>query len=134
MEQAAEVGDVQDVVLDRDAAHRAVHRLFEVDLAVAVAIDFAVVPDGGRVRIRPGEVALLRLDGLQPLVRDRLLRIGRVERQLGAHVAALGRVDAPQVADAFAVLRIFADGDVHQAVVDHRRADDVVPRGPDSEL
>ena len=32
--------------------------------------------------------------------------------------------------DAFAVLGIFADGDVDQAVVDDRRADDVVPRGP----
>ena len=33
------------------------------------------------------------------------------------------------MADAFAVLGIFADGDVHQAVVDDRRADDVVARG-----
>ena len=114
---------------------RAVHRFFEVDLAVAVVVDLAVVPDGGRVRIRPGEVALLRLDDrLQPLVRDRLGRVLRVERQLGAHVAALRRIDAPQVADAFAVLGILADGDVDQAVVDHRRADDVVARGPVAEL
>ena len=33
------------------------------------------------------------------------------------------------MADAFAVLGIFADGDVHLAVVNHRRADDVVARG-----
>ena len=74
MEQAAEVGDEEDAVLDGHGAERAVHGFFEVDLAVAVVVDFAVVPDGGRVRIRPGEVALLRHDRLQPLVRDRLGR------------------------------------------------------------
>ena len=70
VEQAAVVGDVEDVVLDRHAAQRAVHDFVEVDLAVAVFIDRAVVPNRGRVRIRPGEVALLGLDRLQPLVRQ----------------------------------------------------------------
>ena len=45
----------------------------------------------------------------------------------------LGRIDAPQVARAFAVLGIFADRHVHAAVVNHRRANDVVPRGADSD-
>ncbi len=113
--------------------HGAVHRFLEGDLAVAVAVVFAVVPDDGRVRIRPGEIALRFDYRLQPLVRNRLLGIRRIERQFGADVAAvevLRRIDAPQVPDAFAVLRIFADGDVDQSVVDHRRADEMVSRGP----
>ena len=87
------------------------------------------MPDDGRVRIRPGDFAVLFDDGLHPLRGDRLLRVCRVEGQLGADVAALGRIDAPEMADAFAVLGIFADGDVDQAIVDHRRADDVIARG-----
>src|SRR5207244_12841760 len=51
----------------------------------------------------------------------------------GADVAALRRIDAPEMADAFAVFGVFADGDVDQAFVDHRRADEVVARGRGAE-
>ena len=44
------------------------------------------------------------------------------------YITALGRVDAPQMAGAFTMLRIFTNGDVHASVVDHRRANDVVAR------
>jgi hypothetical protein len=64
VQEAAEVGDVDEAVLDRRRRDR--------------AADLVVVPD-------------------QPGLRD---------------VAALGGVDAVHVADAFAVLRILAVGDV----------------------
>ena len=119
MEQAAEVGDVQHAVFDGHAAERAVHGFFEVDLVVAVEVDLAVVPDGRRVRIGPGEIAFLRFTtACSRLWRNRFLRVGGVEGQLGAHVAALGGVDAPQVAGAFAVFGIFAHRHVDEAVVE----------------
>ena len=66
-------------------------------------------------------------------MRNRRGQIGRVVRQLGAHVAAFRGVDAPQVANALAVLGVLADGDVHHSFVDHRRGDDVVARAAAAE-
>ena len=57
-----------------------------------------------------------------------------VDGQLRADVAALGRIDAPQDADAFAVLGILAGAEVDLVVVDDRRADDVVPRAAAAEF
>ena len=108
---------------------RAVHRFFEVDLAVAVGVEL-----GCSARRRPssgfgaGDFALLRdrrpacrLCGNR-LASDR----STLKASSGLTSPRLVGIDAPQVADAFAVLGVFADGDVDQAVVDHRRGDDVV--------
>src|SRR4051794_26303265 len=65
VEDTAVIGDVENVVLDRHAAERAVHDFGKVDLAVAVFIDGAVMPYRGRVRIRPREISLIGLNGLQ---------------------------------------------------------------------
>src|SRR5207244_3134586 len=45
----------------------------------------------------------------------------------GRDVAALGRVDAVQVADTLTVLRILTVSDVDAVLVDDRRADHLVP-------
>src|SRR4051812_15957291 len=106
MENAAVIGDVENVVLDRDAAERAVHDFGEVNLAIAIFIDGAVMPDRRRIRIGPCEVSLFRLYRLKPLRCDWCCGVFRVERQLWAHVPALRWINAPQVACAFAVFRV----------------------------
>ncbi len=129
VDQTAEVGNEQQAVLDHRRAAGAVHLFLEVlQLAVAVKILADVVPDGRRVRVGDGDFAVLGMNGLQTAMGERVLAIIDLHRQLAADVAALGRIDAPQVAVAFAVLGILAHGDVNQPFVDHRRADDVVPR------
>src|SRR3954470_2911153 len=107
VEYATVIGDVENIVLDRYATERTVHRLAKIDFSVAVFIDRAVMPDCSRVGIRPGEVTFVGLDGLQPLGRDRLIGVRRVECELRAHVPAFGWIDAPQVSDAFSMFRIF---------------------------
>ena len=108
---------------------RAVHRFLEGDLAVAVAVDLAVVPDDGRVR----DSARAKSPSFSTTACTRLCGIGvlgsaalNASSGLTSRRRLLGRVDAPQVADALAVLGVLADGDVDQAVVNHRRADEVV--------
>ena len=131
--EPAEVGDHEQAVLDGDGAAGAVHRLVEVELAVAVGVEAGVVPDRGRVGIRPGHLSLLLDDRLIAAVGEGLGGIGDVDGELWARVAALRRVDAPQVADPLTVLRILADGHVNQPIMDDRRADDMVAIGPAAE-
>ena len=55
-------------------------------------------------------------DGLQTAVRNRLVIL--VDRQFGADVSALRRIDAPQVAVALGVLRVFTHMWVNRALPD----------------
>src|SRR5262249_17478838 len=89
----------------------------EVVVAVELALVLggegaAVVPDLGRVRIGLG---LGRPD------------LG-IDDQLGRNVAALGHVDAPEMADTELVLGVLAGADVDAVLVDDRRGDEVAAR------
>ena len=120
VEQSTKVGNIEHVVANRDGAAAAVHGLFEVDLVIAVLVEFAVVPDHGRVRIRAGEVAFLGDDGLHAFVLDDFVWIGRIERELRTDVAAFVGIDAPKVSDAFAVFGVLTDRDINVAFVNYR--------------
>src|SRR5439155_4998082 len=54
--------------------------------------------------------------------------------QLGADVAVLVRINAPQMPRSLAVLGILPNGQIDSTFVNHRRGDDVVPRPPAAEL
>ena len=58
MKEAAEVGDVEQAVLDGHGAAGAMHRLLEGELAVAVGVEAGIVPDGCRVGVGPGHFSL----------------------------------------------------------------------------
>ena len=131
--EPAEVGDHEQAILDGHGAAGTVHRLVEVELAVAVGIEAGVVPDRGRVGIRPGHLPLLLDDRLVAAVGEGLGGIGDVDGELWARVTALCRVDAPQMADPLAMLRVLADGHVDKPVMDDRRADDMVAIGAAAE-
>src|SRR5690606_30912220 len=79
--------------------------------------------DGG-VGIGNFLFAVFDLDGLEAARFERLA--AGVDSEGGADVAAFGRIDAPQVADAFAVFRILAHGLVDLAIVDGGGADQVI--------
>ena len=123
MEHAAEVGHEQDVILDGHRTTGAVHGRFKL-----FRIGANVVPECGRIRIVAFKITIFGHQSLQAFVRDRFLGRFRVVDQGGAHIAAFGRIDAPQVSTPFAVLWVFAHSHVDQAIVDHRRGDDVIAR------
>ena len=125
VEQTAEVGDVEQVVLDRDRAASAVHRFFKLFLLRIIS---AVMPHHCRVRIRLLDVPLVSLQSFDSLVEDRGLAaiVFRIEHLGWAHVTTLGWVDAPEVADSFSVFRVFADCDVDQAIEYDRRGNQVI--------
>ena len=133
VKQAAEVGDEEQPILDRHRAAGAVHRLLEVEFAVAVSIEAWIVPDRGRVGIGPRDLALFLDDRLIATVGQGGVGILEAYGKLRARITALRRIDAPEVPDALAVLRILADGDVDEPFVNHRRADDVVAVGAATE-
>ncbi len=129
MHQSAEVGHIAKIVLDRHRAAGAVEGFLEVDLAVVVRVGGRKMPYGGRIRIGPGHVALLLDHGLISPPRQWLREVLEIQRQFAAHIAMPARIDAPQMADAFAMLRILAHAHIHEALIEDRRADDVVPVG-----
>ncbi len=77
MHKSAKINDDQQTVLDRNAADRAVHCFFELELAVGVVVFAKVVPNSGGVLVHAGEIAILFHNRLIPLVRNRLGRIGQ---------------------------------------------------------
>ena len=133
VEQPAEVSYEQQPVFDGDGAARAVHRLLERELAVAVGVMAGIVPDRSRVGIGPSHFSLFFDHRLNPAVRQRGFRILKTNGQFRAGVAPLGWVDAPEVADSLAMLRIFADSNVDQSLMKHRSANDVIAIRPASE-
>ena len=81
------------------------HFLFKFKLAVAVLIELAVVPDDCGVWIVNRDFTVLFADGLQAAMLDRRpLVTFDLHRQLGADIAALVRIQAPHMADAFTTI------------------------------
>ena len=75
-------------------------------------------------RVGVGDHVIARQGGLQTAVRDGLIFF--VHDQFRADVRSielLRGIDAPQMAFAFAVLRVLADANVDFVLVDDRRAD-----------
>ena len=104
-------------------------------------------PNCGEQIVRPVNLAGLRIERVQKAAEVSLVNDAVFDRRRGdraanlvvvpdhsglGDVAALGGVDAVHVADAFAVFRILAVGDVDLVFVNNRRADHFVARlGPD---
>ena len=102
--------------------------LVEIDLAVAVHVLRCVLPHHARIRVVDGDVAVGFDDGLNSLYRNWLLRVGPIDGELLANVAALRGIDAPQNSDAFPMLRILARAKIDLVIIDDGCADDVVAR------
>ena len=123
MDDTREVGDEEQIVLDRDGSAGAVHGLFEI-----VGVIANVVPDRSGIRVVTFEIPFGRNQGLFSLGWNHLGGVFGVVDQRWADVPLLVWADAPQVSASFAVFGVFADGDIDQAVINHRCCDDVIAR------
>jgi hypothetical protein len=111
-----------------------VHLFLPGDLAVAVLVEIAVVPDDARVGVVHCDFAVLFDHGLEATVGDGLaLASFHFHRQFGADVAPLGGIDAPQVTFPFAVFGVLPDRHIHQAFINDRGGDQLVPRAAAAE-
>ncbi len=111
VDQAGKICDEQQIILNCRAADRAVHRFFEFDLAILVAIDRVIVPDRPGIRIRDGFFTLLGVDTLQASWRN-FFPIG-ANRQFQTDVTTLVGVQAVVVADPFPVFWVFTDSAIY---------------------
>src|SRR5882672_5490787 len=104
MQETAKIDDDEQAVVQGRAAARSVECFLEGNLSITITVKRIIVPHQAGVWVRPREVAFVRLASLRPLVRDRLIGIGFVKDQLGADVAALAGINAPQTPGPFAVI------------------------------
>ena len=121
VEQPAEVGHKQQIILDGNRTTGAMHRGFKVGWIRAY-----IVPYCCGIWILTLKIASFVIKGLQAFVWDDCLGIFGIVNQGWADIASLGGIDAPQMPLTFAMFRVFADADVHQTIIDDRCSDQVI--------